>query len=60
MDKKCWFCRHFYEKCDDCIDKSKWELWEGNESNGDSRNNSSIRGFEENARSTNDTASECK
>ena len=27
MEGKCWFCRHFYEKCDDCIDKSKWELW---------------------------------
>ena len=60
MEMKCWFCKHFYEKCDKCIDKSKWELWEGNESYGNSRNNSSIRGFEENARSTNDTASKCK
>ena len=60
MEGKCWFCKYFYGKCEDCINKSKWELWEGNESNGDSRNNSSIRGFEENARSTNDTASECK
>ena len=45
MEGKCWFCKYFYGKCEDCINKSKWELWEGNESNGDSRNNSSSRRF---------------
>ena len=47
MNKKCWFCKHFYERCTDCVGKSKFELWEGNK-NGDTRNNSSIRGVKEN------------
>ena len=60
MEGKCWFCKHFYEKCEDCINKSKWELWEGNESNGDSRNNSSSRRFEKDIGSVNNTTSKCK
>ena len=60
MEGKCWFCKYFYGKCEDCINKSKWELWEGNESNGDSRNNSSFRGFKKDIRSVNNTTSERK
>ena len=59
MNKKCWFCKHFYERCTDCVGKSKFELWEGNE-NGDTRNNSSIRGVKENFGSINNTTSKLK
>lgn len=26
--KTCWTCKYFYEKCVDCKNKEKWELWE--------------------------------
>ena len=45
INKPCWYCKHFYEACTDCINKSKWEIWDG-----DTRNNSSTRGKQENTR----------
>ena len=60
MEGKWWICKYFCKKRDVCIDKSKCELWEGNESNGDSRSNSNVREFKKYIRPVNNTTSKCK
>ena len=31
--KVCWTCKYFYDKCTECKNKDKWEMWNGTERN---------------------------